>query len=238
VVLALADGDVLVFSTTRGKSKACDLTLKFPHVSALPFKLHGFRGHIMALPTPLDDTERKQDYLREIFFFSMAAMDAGYGTAPSRSVALQASFKPRQPDALALVGSPAGGGDRTKSQVALRFADELGVELYELSLKQPSAPKSASGDGGGEDGGWSWLNWFPKIGVFGIALIGVVIWNVRKVTNQRSDSSTADSFDDENFRDRLRERRKEREGKKTDEGDSKSSDATLPKTGDLGVDDD
>lgn len=29
VILALSDGDVLIFSTTRGKNKACDLTLKF-----------------------------------------------------------------------------------------------------------------------------------------------------------------------------------------------------------------
>merc|ERR1712113_568951 len=76
VVLALADGDVLIFSTARGKSKACDLTLKFPHVSTLPFKLQGFRGHIMALPTPLETTQRKADYMREIFFFNLAALDA------------------------------------------------------------------------------------------------------------------------------------------------------------------
>ena len=31
------------------------------------------------------------------------------------------------------------------------------------------------------DSSSSWLNWFPKIGVFGIALVGVVIWNVQKV---------------------------------------------------------
>jgi len=231
VVLALADGDVLIFSTARGKSKACDLTLKFPHVSALPFKLQGFRGHMMALPTPLENTERKADYMREIFFFNLAAMEAGYGTSASRAVALQASFKPRQPDAFALFGSPSGGGgDRTKSQVALRFADETGVELYELSLKQPPAPKAAGGEGG-EDGGWggNWLNWFPKIGVFGIALIGVVIWNVRKVTSNNArggggGSSAADSFDDEFFKERLRERRKERDGKKKEEGDSKADD--------------
>lgn len=245
VVLALADGDVLVYSTAKGKSKACDLTLKFPHVSALPFKLHGFRGHIMALPTPLDNTERKADYLREIFFFNLAAMDAGYGTGPSKTVALQVSFKPRQPDVLALFASPGGSGDRSKSQVALRFADERGVELYELSLKQPPAPKAVSGEEGGEaSSGWggNWLNWFPKIGVFGIALIGVVIWNVRKVTNQRGSGGSggggggvgggADSFDDEYFKERLAERRMERDSKEKSEdggagvgvGDSNAAD--------------
>lgn len=28
--------------------KACDLALKFPHVSVLPFNLHSFRGHVRA----------------------------------------------------------------------------------------------------------------------------------------------------------------------------------------------
>merc|ERR1719353_78731 len=27
-----------------------------------------------------------------------------------------------------------------------------------------------------------WLDWFPKVGVFGIAMVGVVIWNVRKMS--------------------------------------------------------
>lgn len=231
VVLALEDGDVLVFSTARGKSKACDLTLKFPHVSALPFKLHGFRGHIMALPTPLENMARKAEYLREIYFFNLAAMDAGYGIAPSRTVALQASFKPRQPETLTLLGgTSSGSGDRSKSQVALRFADSQGVELYDLSLKQPPAPKTISGSGGGgdSDSSWTstsnWLNWFPKIGVFGIALIGVVIWNVRKVgasevTDQRSGSGGGmDNFDDDYFKERLKERRAKKE-RGEDDGD-------------------
>jgi len=223
VVLALADGDVLVFSTTKGKAKACDLTLKFPHVSTIPFKLFGFKGHIMGLPTPLPNTPRKADYIREMFFFNLAAMDAGYGTTSSRAVALQVSFQPRQPDALAIVGTSSGGsGDRSKSsQVALRFAGERGVELYDLSLKQPPAPKSVTGEdsSSSEGGGWggNWLNWFPKIGVFGIALIGVVIWNVRKVTSQKGGASSADSFDDEYFKERLREQRKKREDKKAAE---------------------
>jgi len=64
------------------------------------------------------------------------------------------------------------------------------------------------GFGGGSDGS-SWLNWFPKIGVFGIALIGVVIWNVRKVTSQRRQGGI-DDFDDELFKERLRERKKKK----------------------------
>lgn len=210
VVLALADGDVLVFSTSRGKSKACDLTLKFPHVSAIPFKLNVFRGHIMALPTLLEDTPRKTDYLREIYFFNLAAMDAGYGVAPSRSVTLQASFKPKQPEDFALYGAPSTSSGDRKSQIAIRFAGTPGVELYDLTLKQPPAPKSVSE----EEEGWpsNWLNWFPKIGLFGIALIGVVIWNVRKVTNQRRHDHM-DEFDDDFIKERLKERREKTGGK-------------------------
>merc|ERR1712096_329649 len=76
VILALSDGDVIVFSTTRGKSKACDLTLKFPHVSTVPFKLQVFRGQVMAVPTSLEDTDQKFEYLRELYFFSLAAMES------------------------------------------------------------------------------------------------------------------------------------------------------------------
>jgi len=222
VVLALTDGDVIVFSTTHGKSKSCDLTLKFPHVSSLPFKLHAFKGHIMGMPTPLPDTPRKGDYLREIFFFNLAAMDAGYGSAPSRTVALQASFKPNQPETLALTSSSTPG-DRTKSHVAIQFQGQKGLELYELSLKQPAAPKAAGGgggDSGGDDGGWtSWLNWFPKIGVFGIALVGVVIWNVRKATSQQKSTSQMDSADDlDEHLSKLRERRKQQKEASGDSG--------------------
>lgn len=171
----------------------------------------------MALPTVLEDTPRKADYLREIYFFNLAAMDAGYGVAPSRSVTLQASFKPKQPEDFALYGAPStGGSGERKSQIAIRFADTLGVELYDLTLKQPPAPKSVSEEG---DDGWptNWLNWFPKIGLFGIALIGVVIWNVRKVTNQRRHDHM-DDFDDDFIKERLKERR-DKTGRKTGSGE-------------------
>merc|ERR1712003_522088 len=83
----------------------------------------------------------------------------------------------------------------------------------------PTAPKAAAASGGSDEG-WSsnWLNWFPKIGVFGIALIGVVIWNVRKVTNQRRHDHM-DDFDDEYFKERLRERREKRAKEKGDDGE-------------------
>lgn len=197
VILALSDGDVLIFSTTRGKNKACDLTLKFPRVSALPFKLHVFRGHVIALPTPLETTERKDEYLRELHFFNLAEMDAGYGTAQTRVVTLQASFKPRKPEQFALhTGTPGGGGDRSKVQLALNFGGEKGVTLYELSLKQPPPPKASP-----EGGGSSWLDWFPKVGVFGIAMVGVVIWNVRKMGGGEGG---VDDFDEDIFKEGLK----------------------------------
>eukprot|EP00933_Yihiella_yeosuensis_P041016 TRINITY_DN35452_c0_g1_i1.p1 TRINITY_DN35452_c0_g1~~TRINITY_DN35452_c0_g1_i1.p1 ORF type:complete len:591 (+),score=131.91 TRINITY_DN35452_c0_g1_i1:129-1901(+) len=214
VLLALSDGDVLVYATQRGKSKACDLTLKFPHVSMLPYKLNSFRGHVMALSSPLDDAARKDEYLREIFFFNTAAMENGYGSSPSRAVTLQASFKPKQPEQLALFGSPSTGsspGEKAKSNIAIRFKGEKGVDVYELTLRTPPPPKSHSPDGasGGSNGGWdmaSMMNWFPKVGIFGIALVGVVLWNLRKVSGGESESF-GDDFDEDAFKEKLRERK-------------------------------
>mmetsp|Transcript_28164 Transcript_28164/g.45275 ORF Transcript_28164/g.45275 Transcript_28164/m.45275 type:complete len:613 (-) Transcript_28164:97-1935(-) len=199
VILALEDGDVLVFSTTRGKQKACDLTLKFPRVSALPYKLHVFRGHVIGLPTPLETAPRKDEYLRELLFFNLAEMEAGYGTSATRTVTLQANFKPKRPDSFSLF-SGGGSADRSKVQLSIHFKNETGVGLYELSLKQPPAPKAASSQGDGS----SWLDWFPKVGVFGIAMVGVVIWNVRKM----SGGGGPDDFDEDAFKASLKKAKK------------------------------
>jgi len=220
VLLALQDGDVLVYATTRGKSKACDLALKFPHVSVVPFKLHSFKGHVMALPTPPDDMEKKEQFVRELFFFNMAAMENGYGSAPSRAITLQASFKPKQPEDLALLGQPGGnggaqGGEKAKSQIAIRFKDMRGVEVFDLTLRTPPPPKAAQAEGGGgSSNGWdlsSIMNWFPKVGVFGIALVGVIFWNIKKVAGGGGGGGAADvpadDFDEELFKEKLRERR-------------------------------
>eukprot|EP00927_Polykrikos_kofoidii_P022223 TRINITY_DN20801_c0_g1_i1.p1 TRINITY_DN20801_c0_g1~~TRINITY_DN20801_c0_g1_i1.p1 ORF type:complete len:703 (+),score=134.73 TRINITY_DN20801_c0_g1_i1:112-2109(+) len=229
IVLSLASGDVVVFSTSRGKSKACDLTLKFPHVSALPLKLHIMKGHVLGMPLPVEASH--MEHVRELFFFDMAAIEAGYGVAPSRSVVLQVSFKPKQPAAFAVYspsgGSPVAAGEKTKTQIALRFENQSGLDVFEVTLKQ-SASKSGGGGGSGTFGGSassdgsSWLNWFPKIGVFGIALIGVVIWNVRKVTAQRRHDRMDDIEDDY-----LKERLRERKLKKAAETDKKDE----PRTG-------
>lgn len=227
VMLALSDGDVLVFTTTRGKSKACDLTLKFPRVSPLPFKLHVFRGHVIGLPVISEDVENKSSYsdlARELYFFNMAAMEAGYGVSPSRAVTLQAIFRPKKPDSYAILGTGTGSGDKAKSHVAIRFEGRPGVELYELSLKPPPAARASSSGGGGssllggsDDSGSGWLDWFPKIGVFGLALVGVVIWNVRKVTAQQRHESL-DDFDDSYFKEKLKERRAKGKGKEDNDG--------------------
>eukprot|EP00438_Fugacium_kawagutii_P022319 Skav221790 [mRNA] locus=scaffold4067:104399:111491:- [translate_table: standard] len=209
VLLALQDGDILVYATTRGKSKAgshlflvlrwesvcpeaCDLALKFPHVSVLPFKLHSFRG--TALINMVSIALLQDEYVREIFFFNMAraSMENGYGSAPSRAITLQASFKPKQPETLAMLGQPGPSGscEKAKSQVAIRFKDAKGIELYDLTLRTPPPPKAAADNG--SSSGWdinSILNWFPKVGVFGIALIGVIFWNIKKARVPRQDST-------------------------------------------------
>merc|ERR1719324_415160 len=201
VVLALSDGDVLVFSTKKGKSKACDLTFKFPHVSPLPYKLALFRGHAVGLPSKLGGGEAQRQV--ELHFFNMAAMETGYGTAHSRSIALQVAFGVRTPTGFSIHTSQ--GGDKGKAILSMRFADEPGIALHDLSLKPPPVTKSAAGGGDGE--GNDWLSWFPKIGVFGVALVGVVMWNVRKATAQKSGLS---DFDEEAFKERLKTRREEK----------------------------
>lgn len=206
VILSLMDGDVIVFATQRGKAKACDLSLKFPHVSTLPFKLHMFRGHVLGLPMQPEGAGTGMGTSREMYFFNVPAMEVGYGVSHSRAVALQVSFRPKQPEDFALLG--VSSGERAKSQIALRFENAPGVELYELSLKQPAAPKSPTAEGSGDSAN-SWLNWFPKIGVFGIALVGVVIWNVRKATGQQR-QDRFDDFDEDAFKEKLARREKGR----------------------------
>jgi len=222
VVVALSDGDVLVFSTETGKSKdkACDLTLKFPRLSVLPFRLYALRGHVMGLPTPLESTKQPDEHNRELYFFNMNAMEAGYGSAQSRIVTLQASFEPRRVQSFALqqsAGSSSGPPAAPKVHLAVQFAEERsGLELYELNLKTPPLPSrgGGGGDGGGSGSGGgndiaSWLDWIPKVGIFGITLIGVVIWNVRKVSGkaQQQQSSSAGleglGFDDSFLKDKL-----------------------------------
>ncbi|CAK0882187.1 unnamed protein product [Prorocentrum cordatum] len=184
VVLALADGDVLVFSTSSGQTKACVLALKFPHVSPIPFKLYTFKGHVVGLPVPPEGAVRGADYLRELHFFSLSAMEAGYGVAPSRAVLLQASFSPRQPESLALLGGEPGG----RAHAAIRFAGTEGVELYELSIRQPTSSSAVDGSSGGIP---SWLSWLPdsKIAIFGVSLVCVVAYNVRKVKRRQQQQS-------------------------------------------------
>ena len=54
---------------------------------------------------------------------------------------------------------------------------------------------------------------FPKIAVFGVALAGVVVWNVRKGFNQKK-YDAFDDYDDDYFR----EREKDDKDKEKDQG--------------------
>eukprot|EP00747_Dinoflagellata_sp_TGD_P181589 gnl/TRDRNA2_/TRDRNA2_35472_c0_seq1.p1 gnl/TRDRNA2_/TRDRNA2_35472_c0~~gnl/TRDRNA2_/TRDRNA2_35472_c0_seq1.p1 ORF type:complete len:578 (-),score=138.14 gnl/TRDRNA2_/TRDRNA2_35472_c0_seq1:146-1879(-) len=175
VILALADGDVVVYNTKEEKEQVCDMMMKFPHVSTMPFQLKFIRGHVMGLPTP--QTAEDASLMRELFFFNMNVMELGYGVSPSRAVALQLSLHPQLPEIMSMYTPP---GDRAKAQLALTMSGSPGIELYELSLKTPLALKAAE-----QAESSIWNGWLPKVGIFGIVLIGVVIWNVRKVTAQR-----------------------------------------------------
>jgi len=222
-VLALEDGDVLVFSTTNGKDKdkACNLVLKFPRMSLVPFSLHTFRGHVMGLPTPLESTQKSDEYNSDLYFFNTAAMEAGYGAGQSRIVTLQASFQPRRLTSFALSGSSAG----PKTHLALVFGGQsAALELYELFLKTPAIPKDV---GGGSGNDWAaWLDWFPKVGILGITLVGVVMWNVRKVSGKnKADKGGAGGLPADFEAEMLRERlRKKKDGLK---GDSKPGEDKL-----------
>lgn len=177
VILALTNGDVLVFSTQRGKAKACDLSLKFPRVAPSALQLKIFRGHAVALSMGNELERGTAERQRELFFLNLGAMEHGYGAGTSRAVVMQVPFE-RPPSSFALYTS--GGSDRSKAQLAILPQDGKDLWLYDINMKQAAAPKVQ-----GEDADGGWFSWFPKIGVFGIALIGVVLWNVRKVTTQR-----------------------------------------------------
>jgi len=209
VLLALEDGDVLVFSTTRGKSKACDLTQKFPRVSQTPFRIEVFRGHAVGLPA-LDgpDANETADSLRELFFFNLGAMEAGYGTAPSRCITVQLGFHPRQPAAFSMhqtaITTPPQPGRHhipqptSKSHLAIRFRDSPGIELFDMTVRQPPPPAAASANDPG------WFDWFPKVGVFGIAMVGVVIWNVRKAAGSQMGGGGGDEFDEDSIKELIK----------------------------------
>merc|ERR1712050_704723 len=99
-----------------------------------------------ALPegTEEQEEELEANRAREIYFFDVSAMRAGYGVAPSRTVTLQASFWPRRPVKLAL-GSPPrdeDGTDPAKQLMAVRFEAELGVQLYSVALRLPAGVRA------------------------------------------------------------------------------------------------
>merc|ERR1711957_501292 len=137
-------------------------------------QLLAHKGHILALPSVVEP--KHSTALRELYLFDPGPMELGYGAARSRAVAVQASFEPLRPHSMILLPLPGGPGEKSKAILAVRMEPEEGVVLYDLFLKPPPPPKSAEDNSG-------WLDWFPKVGVFGVVLVGVVIWNVRKETS-------------------------------------------------------
>lgn len=223
ILLALEDGDVLAFSTS---GRACDVVMKFPAVSQMPYKLEIAHRYIIALPIA-PKADGKAEFPQELLFFNMAAMDAGYGAGHSKAVTLQVSFA--QPAAEAIAVHVSSGGAMGKSRVALRYAAKPGVEIYELSVKPPAATKSGGGGGGGWDS-FEFLNWFPKVGVFGIALVGVVLWNVQKARKKASGGSKADGgsdgFDDAYLKEILAETKRKKAMAKGAAGGSTAASAS------------
>jgi hypothetical protein len=212
VLLALEDGDVLAFTTS---SKSCDIVMKFPAVSHMPLKLQVAHRYILGLPINRE-ADARTDLSQDLLFFNMAAMAAGYGAGHSKAITLQVSLPQRRAEALAVqVGS---GGAAGKSRLAFRFAATPGVEIYELSIKPPSATKSASGGGGDSS---EWLNWIPKTGMMGLALVGVVIWNVQKARKKAAGgggggkAGGSDGFDDAYLKEILAETKRKKAAEKS-----------------------
>lgn len=197
-ILALEDGDILAYQVVREKTKVCDLAMKFPHVSGLPFSLQPWKGLVVGLPNLLDSTARRDEYLRELYFFSIPFMEAGYGTHPSRAVSLQVDVNPKEIQKFRLYGLPkaantgtGGDRDRSKAQMAVTIVGGRGLELYELALKQPPLSKKAITDAGLESD--SFLSKYWKLGTFALVLIGVVVFYLRK--NRTRDDSNDGSQD-------------------------------------------
>merc|ERR1712039_1152825 len=133
-----------------------------------------------------------------------------------------------------------GYGAGAKSYIAMRFANTRGVEIHELTMRQPAAPKTISGDnaGAGSDANLmgQFTNFFPKVGVFGVALIGVILWNIRKAWGK--DHEKMDTEQEEFYRERIRQyqaerrRSKRQENEKDDEDDAaKNSRSKKPAKG-------
>jgi len=191
VVVALSNGDVLVFSTTKEQGvKPCDLVLKFPRVSRLPLRLQSFKGYMVGLPAlpAANAGEAAQD----LYFFQPGAMEAGYGIAPSRAVAVQASFAHKQPDMFALLHHTTEGAYKPSAHIAIRFDGLPGIDFYNVTLRTPQLPRIVGVES--ESSGWSTSD-LGKIAIFGVAMIGVVIWNFRK--SRKPAKSLSDDFDDD-----------------------------------------
>eukprot|EP00929_Paragymnodinium_shiwhaense_P047991 TRINITY_DN24331_c0_g1_i1.p1 TRINITY_DN24331_c0_g1~~TRINITY_DN24331_c0_g1_i1.p1 ORF type:complete len:584 (+),score=163.77 TRINITY_DN24331_c0_g1_i1:165-1916(+) len=210
-LVALEDGDVLVFAPSADKQKACEVAFKFPRVSNTPFKLHVLKGHILGLPMAV---ARKEASSSELHFFHVAAMEQGYGGGPSRAIPLQVQFEGgNSPEAISL---SAAADAASKSLMAVRFIGKPGLHLYEVTLKKPVIHRGSQGGFMEELADWlTWLpDWVPKVAVFGFALIAVVMWNMRKLNKGKQQKSKLDDFDSEQFKEILRERKLKKEAEK------------------------
>merc|ERR1711972_368895 len=108
-----------------------------------------------------------------------------------------------------------------------------GIDIWDLNLKQPPPSQAMTNADSGSN---SWLNWFPKIGVFGIALVGVVIWNVKKASQQRTETKGFDDLDDEDMKELIRDRREKKQAGGGDfgrRGDTIGANRRVPRAEDM-----
>jgi len=147
VFLALEDGDVIVIKTQREDSISCRIQRKLPHVSNIPFEFHAFRGYTLGipkLPKPATNATNKeaQRPFPKMLFFSITALEKGYGTSPSRSIHMQADF-PDSEGPLSVAFMPDSGFNQEKGvtlPMVLHFPSKRGVDIYDVALRP--APRS------------------------------------------------------------------------------------------------
>lgn len=187
MAVSLENGDAMLFASEPGAPDACDMRLKFPQVSQLPLRFQFYRDHVMALPTPLRSTP--QAHVREIFFFDLQAMEQGYGGAFSRAVTLQASFRPEQPEAVALIVTP---DTRPKdvpltprALLAIRMEGRPGIEIFELQLRPPPPLDLSLWAAIASDEMACWMRWFVRVVAIAVTVSAALFWALRRLWRWR-----------------------------------------------------
>jgi len=189
VYVVLEDGDVLMYHSEKKKGglKACDLQGKFPRIFYSAPQLHVGSAHGYALQGG-----------RAYSLFISEANAKVQGTYTTDATHL-------------LV--PKAGGAMTDAQGSFTLlGGSAGLSFVRTTKgKARRASAAAKAESGESENGWllDLLERVPNSLLFGIAIIGAVMWNVRKVNQKRKEQD--EGVDEEewkaSFAKKLQERR-------------------------------